>query len=687
MLNPGWNKSESPFHKGEQALQEKVGVKDKLEAFGRRVIRDHMPEQHRTFYQQLPYVFVGTQDEKLRPWASMLHGESGFMESTDPKLLEINALPLKSEPAYQAIKEGNSLGLLGLQFHSRRRNRMNGKISKASEEAFTIDVDQSFGNCPQYIQARDLVGNVQVNEQAKSKNVQGPLGDAQANLINLSDTFFIASQYLPDNSSHHGVDVSHRGGNPGFVKVSDDFTTLTWPDFMGNFHFNTLGNIELDPRTGLLFIDFKTGDLLTMTGKARVIWDGLEVEAFKGAERLVEFVVDEWIHIPQAYLFNWSEEELSPLLTLTGNWESTVATIKADAQKNTYQQLTVEGIVDETAQIKSFYLRPSGETGLSQFKAGQFLPIKLKIDGEVVTRTYTLSSSPNHELYRISVKREKGGKVSNFLHDHVQVGDKIQAIAPRGEFHAKAELNPVVLLSAGVGITPMISISNWVLETNIRTRTNREIYFIHGTQSNDSHAFHEETTTFAKQTGWLKPQYFYSNMSESEVSDLPYAKSGRITKEALSQALPEEIIASGEFYLCGPGGFVKNQYEHLLSLGVSETQIHYELFGPSSFKVQSNKIETKPAINDVIVKFSRSQKSAIWTPSSGSLLELAESKGLTPMFGCRTGSCGSCEVAIHQGKVHSDLSSLNTDSVRICCSVPESAHDTNQQNEPLILDL
>ena len=146
--------SPSPFHAGEQAIQDRLGVRDRIEPLGRRVIRDHMPDQHRAFFAQLPWLIIGAVDAGGRPWASVLTGAPGFLQAPDPRLLSVRAQPVPGDPLGPALTEGTAIGGLGIEPHTRRRNRINGTITARRADSFDIRVDQSFGNCPQYIQAR-----------------------------------------------------------------------------------------------------------------------------------------------------------------------------------------------------------------------------------------------------------------------------------------------------------------------------------------------------------------------------------------------------------------------------------------------------------------------------------------------------------------------------------------------------
>jgi predicted pyridoxine 5'-phosphate oxidase superfamily flavin-nucleotide-binding protein len=332
---PGWPHEASPFHVGEQATQARAGVRERAERAGRRAIRSLMPDQHRVFFMQLPFVLVGSLDDRGRPWASVLTGRPGFIDSPDPQILVIAARPAAGDPLERALAAGAPLGLLGIELESRRRNRMNGTVFAAGERGFAVHVDQSFGNCPQYIQARTptFVGAA---DGARPMRRESALLSAEAQaVIGRADTFFIATAAQTSRPSDPkladptaGVDVSHRGGKPGFMRVSGENgrTVLTVPDFAGNAYFNTLGNIAASPRAGLAFIDFASGDVLQLTGSAAVVWDGPELAAFAGAQRLLRVTVDEgvWQTVP----LRWSAAEQAPQLAATGSWEDVARAVR-----------------------------------------------------------------------------------------------------------------------------------------------------------------------------------------------------------------------------------------------------------------------------------------------------------------------------------------------------------------------
>ncbi|AIY39287.1 putative iron-sulfur binding protein [Collimonas arenae] len=323
-IDPGAGKS--VFHRGEQAVQQRAGVLEKMAARS-QFIRSSMPDQHREFFSQLPFMIVGSVDRQQQPWASIVTGAPGFVTSPDAEHLEVHAHLLAADPLQHTLAGNAAIGLLGIEPHTRRRNRMNGKIEKWGADGWTVKVEQSFGNCPKYIQARrpSLAAGTDIATPVIHRASE--LDSAMQDLIEAADTFFIATAYLGDKSvaggegqgNGYGVDVSHRGGKPGFVRI-DDAKTLTVPDFVGNFYFNTIGNLVEHARAGLLFIDFVSGDLLYLAVTAELIWDGPEVIAFKGVERLLRFHVEQAIRVESSLPLRWSAAEQSPFLAPMGSW-------------------------------------------------------------------------------------------------------------------------------------------------------------------------------------------------------------------------------------------------------------------------------------------------------------------------------------------------------------------------------
>lgn len=316
----------SPFHTGEQDVQRRVGVRDQAELLGRQMIRPAMPDQHREFFAGLNYVFVAIAGEYGRPNATVVWGEPGFVRAPDATRLLLKVSGSSSDPALEALRPGIAVGVLGLDLASRRRNRVNGVVSAVCPQdqylVLEIAVRESFGNCPKYIQRRQLVASAdtrQGEERAftvpESTFVAGTLIEPARTLINGADTFFIASQIGAGGQQNMtttrpgiSADMSHRGGPSGFVRIvaADE---LLFPDYAGNRLFNTLGNLHGNKSVALLFIDFDTGNLLHLSGDAEILWNLPEQQQFPGAERLVRFMVDSMMWRPGAVPLRWRRVE------------------------------------------------------------------------------------------------------------------------------------------------------------------------------------------------------------------------------------------------------------------------------------------------------------------------------------------------------------------------------------------
>jgi len=316
------------FHPGEQAMQLLAGSRERMAEMGHRIMRDFMPDQHRELFEKLPYLFVGSLDAEGRPWASMLVGRPGFVGTPNAQIMTVAARPAPGDPLRQNLRLGAPVGVIGIELHTRRRNRMNGRIAALEDSSFTIQLDQSFGNCPQYIQARQPFFKASPASMSEPHPVEtlGPLlSEHAAAIVRAADTFFIAtaSAAAGNGERREGVDISHRGGRPGFVRLTEENgrAVLTAPDFPGNSFFNTLGNIAQNPRAGLIFADFETGDLLQLTGTASVVLDDPAIEAFRGALRLLRFEPEEGLLIRGAMPLRWDFSSYAPQLAKTGMWE------------------------------------------------------------------------------------------------------------------------------------------------------------------------------------------------------------------------------------------------------------------------------------------------------------------------------------------------------------------------------
>ncbi len=688
MTVPGWPDERSPFHEGEVAFQKKLGVHERIERQGRKVIRDFMPEQHRAFYEKLPLFILGAVDKAGQPWATILAGNPGFMSAPDARSLHINARLAAGDPALGGVTPGALVGGLGLEFETRRRNRMNGRIRRMDEQHIEIAVDQAFGNCPQYIFTRRF-------RETRTTAPGAPrplrtLDDRARKIIAAANTLFIATAApAGEDAQVQGADVSHRGGKSGFVRVGDDGELLI-PDFVGNFHFNTIGNLLLNPKAGIVFPDFATGDLLTLTGRAEVVDDDPHIAAFRGAERLVKFTIEHGVYLPGGLPIAWEGGEASPNSTVTGSWEEADATLAAESARNKRRPFRIARIEDESAVIRSFYLEPADNGALVQFKAGQYLPIcvQTKECGPPLTRTYTLSMAPADNAYRISVKRERArqtghddGVVSTFLHENCAVGDIVMAHSPRGVFTIDASATrPAVLISAGVGVTPMVAMFKHLAAEGLRTRRTRPAWFVHAARSSAERAFFGEVMEIANQSDALNAFWLLETVGEGDIPGENFNAEGFVNVDRLKALLPFDDY---DFYLCGPPAFMQSLYDGLRGLDVSDKRIFAETFGPASLKRRpdgpdAEEFAPEPAAEKASVRFEASGVSAEWSRDDGALLDFAEAQGLAPPFGCRSGACGSCAARIVKGAVaylNKPATPPGEGEALTCCAVPAKGVD------------
>ncbi|MGZ2379350.1 flavin-nucleotide-binding protein [Rhizobium brockwellii] len=312
MLEQTEQDAPSPWHEGELAIQRSVGVVERMDGPGRNFVRKAMPEQHRAFFPMLPFVVLGAVDARGDVWATVRAERPGFMASPEPEILEVGLPRDPADPADAGMEDGDAIAMLGIQLETRRRNRLNGVIRRTDAKGFDVRVGQSFGNCPQYIQPRSAAFVRDPDMPTATQPLHsGQLDDRTRRMIERADTFFVAS-YVDRDNGERQVDVSHRGGNTGFVGVGAD-GVLTIPDFAGNRFFNTLGNILINSKAGLVFVDFETGDMLQMTGNAEVLLDSPDIATFQGAERLWRFTPEEIVLRPDALPLRWRKESVDLL--------------------------------------------------------------------------------------------------------------------------------------------------------------------------------------------------------------------------------------------------------------------------------------------------------------------------------------------------------------------------------------
>ncbi|ELR25299.1 oxidoreductase NADbinding domain containing protein [Acanthamoeba castellanii str. Neff] len=543
---------EDRVHEGEREVQAKLGVLE-AQVDMTRVMRPYMPHQHRLFFQEcLACLFVGSVDRQGQLWASVLPGLPGFIESPTDKSLHVRTPVPPHDPlvAGGGLQPGAPIGFLGMQLDTRRRNRANGKVARVHDGGrggFDFALDISFGNCPKYIQTRAVEFTEDAGERlgrecevVETKRVLSPEMRAY---VERSDTFFVASCFLKDpNHPAHGVDVSHRGVEPGAIHFRDDgdgasaATTLVWPDYVGNFLFNTLGNLVKDPRCGLLFIDFgPSGDVLQLTGRATVEWDVREVP---GAHRSVAFTV-------QRARLRETHDTMTLVLTAT----IPLTTTQKPGQYGTF-------LID----------LPGGDASSSSETA-------------TLSRTWTLSSaplSPSEYQVAITVKRQPGGKASAWLHD-ASVGDSLRLVNVGGDFHlpptapgddAAAGAQRLLFVAGGVGVTPLMSMLRGLVH---RQPAAVDVVFLYSVRTTDDFIFGDELVELASTLPGLA----------LHVTALPRrggvsVRRGRWTAEAIRECVPD--LAERAAYVCGPDAFMTHITTLLKDELHSPAPVHTESF-------------------------------------------------------------------------------------------------------------
>jgi predicted pyridoxine 5'-phosphate oxidase superfamily flavin-nucleotide-binding protein len=286
------------YHPGEHTVQQRAGLIDHA-GFSAAAIRNEIPDVAVEFLSRQPMLVVGAADTDGAIWASLLTGAPGFVTATGPATLTIDAVPPDGDPLHGVLARPAHVGMIAVEPATRRRMRMNGKARPVAG-GLHVDLDQVFANCPKYIQQRRPTPAPAAHDHTATPWHGTELTPTHLALVEGADTFFIATADREGNA-----DASHRGGSPGFLQALTP-TRLRWPDYVGNAMFTTLGNLEADPRAGLLLPDWDTGAVLQLTGSATVDWNPGRAAAVPGAQRIVEFTIDHIVHIDRASPLRWT---------------------------------------------------------------------------------------------------------------------------------------------------------------------------------------------------------------------------------------------------------------------------------------------------------------------------------------------------------------------------------------------
>ena len=377
-----------------------------------------------------------------------------------------------------------------------------------------------------------------------------------------------------------------------------------------------------------------------------------------GVALMLGYIATQWWAATRRYAFEAQRSRLE--LAALGK-KIDVLNLKAQAAPevawNGYRKFTVAKKVEECKDTFSFYLSPHNGRPLPPFKPGQYLTFEVQPPGapKAQIRCYSLSDGAlSDDHYRVTIKRymkEDGtpGVVSNYFADHVSEGDLLNVKAPSGKFFLDVEVDrPVVLISGGIGITPMLAIARQLTHS----KDNREIYFFFGCRNRVDHMFRDEVIELQKANPNMRLHICYSRPLDKDVQGEAYHHEGRVTIDLMKRILPS---SNYEYYLCGPGPFMDTLVHGLYVWGVPKKDVKFEAFGPATVK-SGPKEPTPQSETDhqavIPIEFARSGKTVPWDSGMENLLEFAEKNGITTIEGgCRAGGCGSCLVAILQGEV------------------------------------
>ena len=413
-----------------------------------------------------------------------------------------------------------------------------------------------------------------------------------------------------------------------------------------------------------------------------------------GPERITVAEVDALLYLP-----GHSREQLERALripALSKGWQSSFqAMLQQDLSSKTaagnpglayeeqapawpgFRQMRVARIHKESDNVTSFVLAPIDGQHLPVFQAGQFVVLRLLVDPgkPLVLRSYSLSDLPGADHFRISVKSELNGIGSSFLCNRTQEGDVLDVSAPRGSFTLRPSQNPVVLLSAGVGATPVMS----MLHTFAAERSQREIWWIYGARNRVDHPFAEESRSLLKQLSRGRGYIVYSRPAAIDQVGADFDAPGHVDTALLERI---GVSQSSDFYLCGPSSFLQNMRDGLRNWGVRAENVHTEIFGslegitPGMARVEHTPhLPQGPPGSGPPVSFARSGITAAWDPKFGSLLELAEACDVPVRWSCRTGVCHTCMTGLIAGSTIYNPEPLERPApgnVLICCSQPNA---------------
>ncbi|MFT5295789.1 MAG: ferredoxin-NADP reductase [Colwellia sp.] len=614
---------QSLFHQGELDVQALANEAD-IAQRNSTVVSQHIIKGALPFIAQQHMAVVSSTDENEQIWTSILFGEPGFIRAANDQKILIDPQQIIKQPAdplWRNITINSQVGLLIIELSTRRRFRVNGNISLLANGQFEVTVAQAYPNCPKYIQRRQPALSLDVLTYKTPDSILGEmLTGSHVELISTSDSFFVGSGV----SNHHN-DASYRGGAPGFVKIVNE-NRLMIPDYKGNSMFNTLGNIQSNPKVGLVFIDFQQNKLLQLTGNAKILWDQTDDDNDTGGtKRYWHFDIEHWQETKLPQGLNWTFFDYSPHNPKPENVNDIA--------------LKVSEIVQKSKKIKLFKLTSNDGSILPAFEPGSHLPIEVKLsDNKKAIRHYSIiSSSHDNRFYEIAVQHDiHGGGGSNYMHEQLRIGHEVKAKVPVNDFSLTSPDKYHILIAGGIGVTPILSMLRQLVDNN-------ESFELHySVKKSADAAFIKEIEKLAG-----KNAHFY------------FTQGDNATRLDLTTVLATENKSS-HVYVCGPIRMIQSVKEEAAKNNWLASHIHFESFGSA---IQAND-------KSVEVKLNKSGQVIVIDPKETLLDGLIAAKVIIP-FECKRGECGMCATEYVKGTPdHRDTFLTNDEKAhRLCLCV------------------
>ena len=561
----------TPYHAGEIAAQNKAGTRGAAAELAVVMTSTlNFSSNHDEFLAAQNFsvlTSVDTLSGSVR--VTPLFGKSGDLNAISENEIVISRDCIPAGDILNSCPPGTSLSLLAIDLHQRRRLRINGLAKSSTDDSDTslvLEIKEFSPNCPKYINQREIVidskGADPINALA-IREERTSLSESDQAFVSAMDTLWIGS-YAPGV----GADTNHRGGKPGFIRVTSP-TTIEWPEYRGNGMFFTSGNLEVNDKAGVTLIDFDTGSFIQMTGRAEVDWqhDG----SYEGATRVIRYQIENLVRINQATTHRWQRLDYSP-------YNPVIAGAQGSGEHGTGDFpaiVTLAKIVEETESVKTFRFLADRQIPFlpGQYATFDFSDVPGGSTSEI--RTWTLSETPNSikgdNTLDITVKRVPEGLVTNWLHDHAVIGMKVTLNGIQGDMTAvrldaqrsKACVpENLLLLSAGIGITPVMAIVRGLGAFVLQDQTN--ITMIHVERYAADLLFQSEIT---RRTG------SYSNFTCTNVIS---SEEGRLSEEKLATLVTD--APHQHAYICGPNQFMQDMTEYLVAMGVVPGNIFTESF-------------------------------------------------------------------------------------------------------------